>query len=429
MPAPHIVIIGAGFAGMNAAKVLARSSVRITLIDRTNHHLFQPLLYQVATAGLSPADISAPIRSEFRSFPNVNVILGDVHEVVPAHRQVRLSDGREIDYDYLILATGARHGYFGNDDWEQLAPGLKTLEDAVEIRRRVLLAFERAELEDDKEQRQALLSFVIIGGGPTGVEMAGAIAELARFALSRDFRHINISRTKVILIEAGERILAAFPPHLSLSAEKTLRGLGVQVLTNHRVTGLSEHGVLLGSDIIPTRTVVWAAGVFASTLGAQLGAPCDRAGKVLVNPDLSVPGYANVFVAGDLAAVNRPSGDFVPGMAPGAIQEGRHAAKNILRLINANTTEPFTFFDKGSLATVGRTFAVADIKGLTLTGVAARLIWIFVHIAYLLSFRNKLLVFIQWLWSFVTFKKGARLITGDFNRDYSQRAAKAKAMR
>jgi len=402
----RVVIIGGGFGGLYAAKALAKAPVRITLVDRRNYHLFQPLLYQVATAALNPSDIAAPIRAVLRKQKNVSVIMGDATGIDLDRKLVRLADG-ELTYDILIIATGATHSYFGHPEWEENAPGLKTIEDALEIRRRVLRAFEAAERETDSARQQAWLNFVVVGGGPTGVELAGALSEIARQTMIRDFRRINPSSARVILIEGVNRVLPPYPPTLSEKAAAQLRGLGVEVMTNAMVTNVSDYGVRVGETAIPTRTVLWAAGVQASPLARTLGAPLDRAGRVLVEPDLSVPGHPEVFVIGDLAAVPN-----VPGVAPAAIQEGTHTAKNIERIIAGQPSLPFRYHDKGSLATIGRAAGVADFGRIKLSGFLAWAAWLSVHIFFLIGFRNRILVILQWAWAYVTFQRGARLITG-----------------
>lgn len=407
---PHVVIIGGGFGGLQAAKAFGDAPVRITLIDRRNHHLFQPLLYQVATAVLSPADIAQPIRSVLRSQENVEVVLGEVSAIDPEQNEVLLGTER-VRYDYLVVAAGASQAYFGHDEWAPLAPGLKTLEEALAIRRRILLAFEEAELEPDPARRAALMTFVVVGGGPTGVEMAGAIAEIARYSLAKDFRHIDTRQARVILVEASDRILATFPDRLSRRALRDLDRLGVEVRLNQPVTAIGPDTVTLGGEVIPACTTIWAAGVLASPLARSLDAPLDRAGRVLVNPDLSVPGHANVFVIGDLASLVDARGRPLPGTAPVATQEGSCAAENILRLIAGRQTAPFRYHDRGNMATIGRNSAVADIGGLRLTGFIAWLAWAVVHVLNLIGFRNRLLVALQWLWSYLTFQRGARLIT------------------
>jgi NADH dehydrogenase len=407
----RIVIIGGGFGGLYAAKGLRRAPARITLVDRRNYHLFQPLLYQVATAALNPSDIAAPIRSVLRKQKNVSVILGDATSIDLDKKLIQLADG-ELAYDILIIATGATHSYFGHAEWEANAPGLKTIEDALEIRRRVLLAFEAAERESDPERQRAWLNFVVVGGGPTGVELAGALSEIARKTMLRDFRRINPSSARVILIEGIDRLLPPYPPDLSAKAAAQLQALGVEVMTKTTVTQVTDHEVAAGETIIPTRTVLWAAGVQASPLARSLGAPLDRAGRVLVAPDLSVPGHPEVFVIGDLAAMMQTDGKPVPGVAPAAIQEGTHTAKNITRMLDGQATLPFSYFDKGSLATIGRAAGVADFGRIHLSGFIAWAAWLGVHIFFLIGFRNRLLVMLQWAWAYVTLQRGARLITG-----------------
>jgi len=413
---PRVIIVGAGFGGLQAAKKLARKNVLITVIDRTNYHLFQPLLYQVATAALSPADIAAPVRSVLSKSKNVEVILAEVQSVDVDAKKVKTAD-LEFDYDYLILATGARHSYFGHDDWERVAPGLKSLEDAIELRRRILLAFEYAEKTNNEAARKAAMTFVIIGGGPTGVEMAGAIAEISRYTLAKDFRHIDPSRARVILIEGESRLLSAFPEDLSRSAQKQLTDLGVDVRTGVRATNLNEDGVQLGDEFIPCRVKIWAAGNNASFVGKTLGAPIDRVGRIVVNDDLTIAGHPEVQVIGDLANFSHQTGEPLPGVSPVAIQQGRHAAHNILAMIKGRKPQPFHYWDKGSLATIGRNKAVADLKFMHLSGLPAWVAWLFVHIFFLIGFRNRLLVLFQWAWAYLTFDKGARLITRNFQSE------------
>jgi len=403
---PHIVILGSGFGGLYAAKHLKNAAARVTIIDRRNFHLFQPLLYQVATAALNPSDIAYPIRSILRHQKNTNVILGDAAGVDPDRKVVKLTDG-EIAYDYLVVATGATHSYFNHQQWAPNAPGLKTIEDALEIRRRVLLAFEMAERETDPAAQKAWLTFVIVGAGPTGVELAGALSEIARQTMVRDFRNINPSSARVILLEGKDRVLPPYPPDLSEKAAKQLRELGVEVITSATVTNIDDQSVTMGETTIPTRTVLWAAGVQASPIAKSLGAPLDRAGRVMVNDDLSLPNHPEVFVVGDVATLKTP----VPGVAPAAIQEGTHAAKNIQRLMRGQATRPFHYFDKGSLATIGRAAAVADFGKLHVSGFLAWFSWLAVHIFFLIGFRNRVLVILQWAWAYVTFQRGARLIT------------------
>jgi NADH dehydrogenase len=404
---PHVVIIGAGFGGLYAAKNLRHAPVRITVIDRRNFHLFQPLLYQVATAALNPSDIASPIRSILHDQKNARVVLDDVTAIDTARKIVNTADG-DLAYDYLVVATGATHSYFGHPEWEKHAPGLKTIEDALEIRRRVLTAFESAEREMDPEAQRAWLTFVIVGGGPTGVELAGALSEIARETMVRDFRRINPSSARVVLIEGRERVLPPYPPGLSSKAEQQLKKLGVEVITGATVTNIDEHSVAIGDTTIPTRTVLWAAGVQASPLARTLDVPLDRAGRVSVNDDLTIPGHADVFVIGDLAALAKP----IPGVAPAAIQQGTHTARNIARAVAGKPLIPFRYRDKGSLATIGRAAAVADIGPLKLSGFIAWFSWLAIHIFFLIGFRNRVLVMLQWAWAYMTYQRGARLITG-----------------
>jgi NADH dehydrogenase len=404
---PHVIILGAGFGGLYAAKALKRAKARITVVDRRNYHLFQPLLYQVATAALNPSDIAYPIRAVVARQKNTNVILGDATAIDVSKRLIKLVDG-EIAYDYLIVATGATHSYFNHPEWERTAPGLKTIEDALEIRRRVLLAFEAAERESDPDRQKAWLTFVIVGGGPTGVELAGALSEIARQTMIRDFRNINPSSARVILVEGREHVLPTYPPDLSKKAEEQLRELGVEVITSGMVSAVDEKSARVGNTLISTRTILWAAGVQASPIARTLNAPLDRAGRVLVNDDLTIPDHPEVFVVGDLAALKQPA----PGVAPAAIQEGVHAAKNIERTIRGEPMEAFRYWDKGSLATIGRAAAVADFGKLHISGFLAWLAWLTIHIFFLIGFRNRLLVILQWAWAYVTYERGARLITG-----------------
>jgi len=414
---PQVIIIGAGFGGLEAAKKLARADVRLTVIDRTNYHLFQPLLYQVATAALSPADIAAPIRAILSGYKNVEVILAEVQSVDVDARKVKTAD-LDFDYDYLILATGARHSYFGHNEWEKVAPGLKSLEDAIELRRRILMAFEYAEKTTDEAARRAAMNFVIVGGGPTGVEMAGAIAEISRYTMAKDFHHIDPSQARVILIEGEPRLLAAYPPDLSESARKQLTQLGVEVRTNTRATNLTEEGVQIGDEFIPCRVKIWAAGNTASFVGKSVDAQIDRAGRVLVNDDLTVPGHPEIQVIGDLANFPYQTGEPLPGISPVAMQQGRHAARNILAMIKGHAPKRFHYWDKGTMATIGRNRAVANLKFIHLSGLPAWLAWLFVHIIFLVGFRNRLLVLIQWAWAYLTFDKGARLITRNFQSEH-----------
>lgn len=423
---PHVVIIGGGFGGLYAAKSLRRAPVRLTVIDRRNHHLFQPLLYEVATAALSDADIAEPIRRVLGRQKNARVLLGEVDAIDVDARRVQVDDDT-IEYDYLIVAAGVTHSYFGNDEWAARAPGLKTLDDAEEIRRRFLLAFEIAEREDDADAQRRALTFVVIGGGPTGVELAGTMCELARRAIVRDFRSIDTSNTRVVLIEAVDRILGAFPEKLSRRAKADLERLGVEVRLNNPVTNIDERGVWLDDECIETSNVIWAAGVQASPLGRMLGAETDRIGRVKVEHDLSIAGHPEVFVIGDLAhAIDAETGDPVPGLAPAAIQMGRFAADVVARDAqskasggsdSASPKRPaFRYRDKGMLATIGRAKAVARIWGIEFGGLIAWLIWALVHIFYLIGFRNRIIVMLRWAWAYIVFERGARLITGAARR-------------
>ena len=429
---PRVVIVGAGFGGLNAAQELAKAPVQITVIDRKNYHTFQPLLYQVATAGLSPGEIAAPIRSILRSHQNIEVLMAEVTEFDLDRRWVKTSDG-DMPYDYLIVAAGATHSYFGHDEWEPYAPGLKTIEDALEIRRRVLLAFELAERRAAIGATATPLNFVVVGGGPTGVELAGTLAEIARHALAHEFRSIDPARTHILLIEGGPRILPAYAEDLSGKAQEQLHQLGVEVRTSTTVTEIEPGAVMAGDTRLPATVILWAAGVAASPLGKCLGTSVDRAGRVLVQPDLTVPGHRDVFVIGDLAALKDAQGKLLPGVAPVAMQQGRFVGKIIQEELksrsisapgvptltrssrvggNSDSRPVFQYWDKGSLATIGRAAAVAQFGKLHISGFIAWLSWLFIHILFLIGFRNRLLVFIQWAWSYVTYERGARLITG-----------------
>lgn len=415
----RVVIVGAGFGGLLAARTLARYPVQITLVDRQNFHTFQPLLYQVATAGLSPGEIAAPIRWIMRSYRNVEVLMSEVRDFDLPRRVVKLEAG-EVGYDYLIVAAGASHAYFGHDEWEPFAPGLKTIEDALEIRRRVLLAFELAERlaanskhNKDKDREQFQLNFVVVGGGPTGVELAGTLAEISRQVLANEFRTIDPKRTRIILLEGGPRLLPAYPEDLSRSAEEQLRHLGVEVHTSALVTQVSPGAVQMGTTRLPAAVTLWAAGVAASPLGKKLGVPVDRAGRVLVNPDLSIPGRPEVFVIGDLAALKDENGKWLPGVAPVAMQEGKATAHNIGSELRGEPRRNFHYWNKGNLATIGRAAAVAEFGKIHISGFLAWLSWLFIHIFFLIGFRNRLIVLIQWAWSYLTYERGARLITGD----------------
>ncbi|WP_408952003.1 NAD(P)/FAD-dependent oxidoreductase [Lysobacter sp. Hz 25] len=408
----HVVIVGGGFGGLWATRALASAEVRITLIDRRNHHLFQPLLYQVATAGLSAPDIAAPLRHILRNQKNVEVRLGEVTGIAADARQVSLAGGDVIDYDYLLLASGATHAYFGHDEWADDAPGLKTLDDALHIRRRVLLAFERAEAAETEEERSAWLHFAVVGGGPTGVELAGTLAEISRKTLRREFRRIDPAQARVRLIEAGPRVLANFPESLSEKARAQLQRLGVEVATGTPVAAIDARGYRLGAEVVPSRTVLWAAGVAASPLGALLDAPRDRAGRVLVEPDLSVPGHPEIFVAGDLASVKQANGQPVPGVAPGAKQMGAYVARAIRARLDRHTLEPFRYVDFGNLATIGRRAAVVDLRGFKFSGFAAWVFWLAAHVFFLIGFRNRLIVMLNWSWAYFTYQRHARIIFG-----------------
>lgn len=408
---PHVVIIGGGFGGLTAAKQLDGANVRVTLVDRCNHHLFQPLLYQVAMAGLSPADIAAPIRSVVRFQPNVSVLLAEVQDIDVNARRVVLDRG-DLRYDYLIVAAGAQNHYFGHDDWAKYAVGLKDIDDAVEVRRRVLLAFEAAERTVDPAERERLLTFVVVGGGPTGVELAGALGELSRYVLARDFRNINPAQAKIILIEGGPRILSSFPDALAMRAVIDLGHLGVEVRAGLRVTKIDGRGVEASGKFIPTATVLWAAGVRGSPLSAKLGGEIDRAGRVIVNPDLSVAARREVFAVGDMAAFLHQDGKPLPGVSPVAIQQARHVAKNLLADLDQEPRTPFVYVDKGSMATIGRAAAIAHIGRLNIGGFLAWMLWLLVHIFFLITFRNRIAVLFNWAYQYFTYKRGARLITG-----------------
>jgi len=418
-PRPHIVILGGGFGGMAAAHRLDDPALRVTLVDRRNHHLFQPLLYQVATAGLSAPSIAAPLRQILRKQQNVTVLLDEAQDIDLANQRVQLAQG-PLDYDYLIVATGATHAYFGHDDWARHAPGLKTLDDAFAIRRRVLLAFEHAEREDDPARRQAWLNFVVVGGGATGVELAGTLAEIARHTLPREFRRSDPRSASILLVEAGPRVLPAFAPELSAKAQKQLEKLGVQVRTGTAVTAIGPDQVRLGEDVLASRTVLWAAGVAASPLGQQLDTPLDRAGRVQVTPELAVPGHPQVFVVGDLASVTQADGRPVPGIAPAAKQMGRYAADAILARLRGRTAPaPFRYRDDGTLATIGRLSAVAQFGKVKLSGMLAWWVWLIAHVYFLIGFRNRLVVLLDWAWSYWTYQRHARIVTGSEPTDES----------
>jgi NADH dehydrogenase len=407
---PRVVVIGAGFAGINAAKALARAQVDVTVVDRKNHHTFQPLLYQVALAVLSPAEIASPVRMVLRHARNIEVLLGEVNGFDLEKRLVRM-DGLELPYDYLIIAAGATHAYFGHPEWEAFAPGLKTLEDALEIRSRVLLAFENAEREAITHRASPPLNFVVVGAGPTGVELAGAISDIAGRYLTKEFRAIDPRQSRIILLEGGPRVLPAYPEDLSASAERQLREMGVEVRTNALVTNVQPGLVSVGKEKIPAAVILWGAGVSASALGKMLGVPVDKAGRVIVQPDLTVPGHPEVFVAGDLASAKRKNGQPVPGVAPAAIQMGKFAARQIKRSVAGKPREEFEYLDKGSLATIGRSRAVADLGKLHISGYFAWLAWLFIHLLFLIGFRNRFFVMTEWAWAYLTYNHSARLIT------------------
>ncbi len=412
---PRVVIIGAGFAGLNAAKSLAGAPVQVTLLDRKNHHTFQPLLYQVALAVLSPAEIATPIRTVLRRAHNIDVLMGEVTGFDLTQHTV-IADDLELPYDYLIVAAGATHAYFGHPEWAHIAPGLKTIEDSLEIRRRVLLAFEMAEREALAKGEHVDLNFVVVGAGPTGVELAGAISDISKRYMAHDFRAIDPKHARIILLEGGPRVLPAYPPDLSASAEKQLRDLGVEVRTNAMVTNIEPHAVTVGQEKIPATVVLWGAGVSASPLGKMLGAPTDKAGRVIVEPDLTIPGHPEICVVGDLAACIE-NGKPVPGVAPAAIQMGKYAARQIRRALKDEPREPFHYLDKGSLATIGRSKAVADLGKLHFSGYFAWLAWLFIHLLFLIGFRNRIMVMLEWAWAYITYSQGARLITGETNED------------
>lgn len=407
---PRVVIVGAGFGGLYAARALAHDNVEVTVLDRTNHHLFQPLLYQVATATLAPSDITAPIRWLLRKEEHTTVFMTDVTAIDAERRVVETTDVGPVAYDFLIVATGAQHSYFGHPEWEAFAPGLKSIDDAMELRERILTAFERAEEAADDAERRAWLTFVIVGAGPTGVELAGMIPSVARHGLPREFRHCDPSTARIVLLEGGTRVLATYPEQLGEHARHDLEGLGVEVRTGALVTAIELHAVHIGDEVIRAGTMIWAAGNAASPLGATLGVPLDRAGRVQVTPDLSLAGHPEVFVIGDLAAVTSSNGTPVPGVAPAAMQMGRHAAKNIRRTLEQRAREPFVYRNKGDLATIGRHRAVADFGWFTVTGSLAWWLWLFLHIMYLAGFRNRLSVLVEWGYSYFTYERGARLI-------------------
>jgi len=410
---PKVVIIGGGFGGLWAASALANKPVRVTLIDRKNHHVFQPLLYQVATSVLSPGEIAQPLRRILHDAKNVEVLLGEVTDFDKENNAVKLEDGSTVSYDYLIVAAGARHSYFGHDDWERSAPGLKTLEDAVEMRRRILLAFELAEREAYLKGEHRPLNFVVVGGGPTGVELAGAIADIARQALAKDFKRIDTRKTKVTLFEGSDRVLGTFTPDLTESAKKQLESLGVEVRLNSFVTDISPGKVKVGDDWIECDVVLWATGVAASPLGKKLGVETDKAGRVFVEPDLSLKDHKNIFVIGDMASLKQENGEPVPGVSPAAMQMGTATAKNILGELKGKPRTNFKYVDKGTMATIGRSKAIAHVFGLKLKGFIAWMFWLFLHVFFLIGFRNRFAVMFEWFWAYLTRERSARLITGD----------------
>jgi NADH dehydrogenase len=410
---PKVVIVGGGFGGLWAAKALANKAVDVTLIDRKNHHVFQPLLYQVATAVLSPGEIAQPLRRILHSAKNVEVILGEVVGFDKETHTVRLEDGSNVPFDYLIVAAGARHAYFGHDDWETSAPGLKTLEDAVEMRRRVLLAFELAERDAYLTGNQRQLNFVVVGGGPTGVELAGAIADIARQALAKDFKAIDTRKTNVILFEGSDRVLGTFAKDLSESAKKQLEDLGVEVRLNSFVTDIAPGKIKVGDEWIDCDVVLWATGVAASAFGKQLGVETDKAGRVLVNPDLTIPDQKNIFVIGDMASLKQENGEPVPGVSPAAMQMGTASAKNILADLKGQPRKDFKYWDKGTMATIGRSKAIVDFQGFHFKGFIAWMMWLFLHVFFLIGFRNRIIVLLEWFWAYLTRERSARLITGD----------------
>jgi NADH dehydrogenase len=410
---PQVVIIGGGFGGLNAAKALAKLPVQVMLVDRKNHHTFQPLLYQVATAGLSPAEIAAPIREVLGRYDNVEVVLGEVIGIDVGNRKVQFH-GYEHGYDYLVVAAGSTHAYFGHDDWEPFAPGLKMLEDALEMRRRILLAYELAEREALLTGTHMPLNFVVVGGGPTGVELAGTLGEISRMSMRKEFKHIDLAQTRILLVEGGSAVLASYPPDLQQSALRQLKKLGVEVRLHAMVTDVREGEIHIGDEILPATVILWAAGVLASPLGKALGAPTDRVGRVKVEPDLSIPGHPEVFVIGDLASITYDHGKPVPGLAPAAIQEGKYVGRQIKADLHGKPRQPFHYLDKGTLATIGRAAAVADFPGgIHISGFFAWLSWLFIHIFFLIGFRNRLAVMFDWAWSYFTYQRSARLITGE----------------
>jgi NADH dehydrogenase len=410
MKTPHVVIVGGGFGGISAAKKLGGKNTKVTLIDKRNYHLFQPLLYQVATAGLSPAEIAYPLRAMLAPYENINVLLGEVIEINKSEKWLRTQTNR-IEFDYLILACGSTYTYFNSPQWEPFAPGLKTIAQATEIRKRVFLAFEEAERESSPEKQRPHLTFVVVGGGPTGVELAGALGEITRYSITKDFRNIKPQLTRIILIEAGKRILPAMSEALSIEATRQLEQLGVQVWTNSKVTEINELGIRIGNEFIESSTILWAAGVAASPINKTLGTELDRLGRVVVESDLSIPGYKNIFVIGDQAHFSMGENKSLPGLAPVAMQQGRFVARNILKELMGRKRSPrFYYIDKGQMATIGRSRAVGMFKGMEFDGFVAWVGWLLVHIYYLIGFKNRLFVLFQWAWTYLTYRRGARLI-------------------
>lgn len=410
----HVVIIGGGFGGISAARELKKANVNVTIIDKTNHHLFQPLLYQVATAALSPGDIAVPIRAIFGKRKKVRIILGEVVDINQSGKEVNLKDGRMFSFDYLVVAPGAQYSYFGNDGWEHYAPGLKSISDALKVRERILLSLEQAEQLEGLKLREPYLTYVIIGGGPTGVEMAGAIAEIAKRNMMRDYKNFSKNETRIFLVEAASQILGGFSESLAEKAGKTLENMGVRILLNTPVREISKNSVKFKEGIIETPNIIWAAGVSASPLLDSLEAKQDQVGKVFVNKDLTLPGHPDIFVIGDAAHLEEKEGEPLPGLAPVAMQQGRYAGKMIRKNIPPGKRKPFHYVDKGTMATIGRAKAVADIKGLKFSGFIAWILWSFIHIFYLIGFRNRIKVFVEWMWYYFTFKRGVRLITDRF---------------
>jgi NADH dehydrogenase len=422
-----VVIIGGGFGGISVAKQLKKTGLDVTIVDKRNHHLFQPLLYQVATAALSPGDVAVPIRSIFSSSNNIKTVLGEVEEIDKNEQVLRFKDRSPLSFDYLVVATGSQYNYFGNDDWEDHAPGLKSVDDAIAIRERILYSLEIADQLDSEEEKKPYLTYAVIGAGPTGVEMAGAIAEIAKRNMMRDYKNIDPDQTNVYLIEAGPKVLLGYPDTLSEKAQKDLEGMGVTVLLNEPVTDVTSNSVTAGDTVINTPNIIWAAGVTSSPVLQSLGAKEDKMGRAHVENDLSIEGYPNIFVIGDAAHFEDSSGDPLPALAPVALQQGKYVGKKIKNDIEGKSTKPFSYTDKGSMATIGRAKAVADIKGFKFSGVAAWLLWSLIHIFFLIGFRNRFRVFAEWVWHYITFKRGVRIITDKFSRKESEASVKSKS--